>query len=131
MFCLIDLGVATLVDNSKPEASRSYLKKALAHVEMNSGRESKLYSTALRKMANFEEALGNVTKAVEQRSEILPKYRDAGIRTSKLNVVEPEGDTTSPNPSSTSKKRKKKKKKSKTKGTSTTKDGDSSDIDKS
>ena len=129
MFCLIDLGVATLVDKSKPEVARSYLNKALAHVEMNSGRESKLYSTALSKMADFEEALGNVTKAVELRSEILPKYRDAG--TSNLNVVEPEGDSTSPNPSSTSQKRKKKKKKSKTKGASAAKDGDSSDIDKS
>ena len=129
VFCLIDLGVATLVDKSKPDVARSYLNKALAHVEMNSGRESKLYSTALSKMADFEEALGNVTRAVELRSGILPEYRDAG--TSKLNVFEPEGDSTSPNPSSTSKKRKKKKKKSKTKGVSATKDGDSSDTDKS
>ena len=129
VFCLIDLGVATLVDKSKPEAARSYLNKALAHVEMNSGRESKLYSTALSKMADFEEALGNVTKAVELRSGIPPEYRDA--RTFNLNVFEPKGDSSSPNPASTSKKRKKKKKKSKTKGASATRDGDSSDVDKS
>ena len=129
MCCLIDLGAATLVDTSKPDVSRSYYNKALTHVEENSGTESELYSQALGKMADFEEVVGNVTKAMEIRRGILPKYRNAVFSNRKMRELY--GNSSSPNPSSISKKRKKKKKKSKTKGASATKDGDSSDDDKS
>ena len=125
MYCLFGLGSASLVEKSKLDVSKSYLNKALIRAERNCGKDSELYSRALCKMADFEEALGNVTKAAELRKVLSPDYQHADFVNTK--VPEPVGNSSSANPSNICKKRKKKKRKKNTKEASVTRDRHSCD----
>ena len=128
LFCLFGLGSVLLLDKSNPNLSRGYLKKALARAERNSGKESELYSRALCKMADLEEALGNFEKGAEFRQEVPLEYQNADF--ARVEDHQPKSrSSTAAYPSNTSKKRKKKKRKKKTKGASATGGEDSSDAD--
>ena len=128
LLCLFGLGSVLLLDKSNPNPSRGYLKKALACAERNSGKESELYSRALCKMADLEEALGNFEKGAELRQEVPLEYQNADF--ARVEDHQPKNSSsTAADPSNTSKKRKKKKRKKKTKGASTTGGKDSSDAD--
>ena len=128
LFCLFALGGVLLLDKSNPNLSRGYLKKALARAEKNSGKESKVYSQALCRMADLEEALGNFEKGAELRQEVPLEYQNADF--ARVEDHQPKSSSsTAADPSNTSKKRKRKRREKKTKGASATGGEDSSDAD--
>ena len=128
---LLFLGGVDLLEESKPQVSRGYLKKALAIARERSdkpgGRDSRNYSYALIQMAELEDALGNSQKANELRESIPPEF--AALIEPKEVLTEPEStsSSSSSSPMKTPEKGKKKKKRKKKKSQTSSEedDGDS------
>ena len=126
---LLFLGGVDLLDETKAQVSRGYLKKALAIASKTSGKtdgkDTRNYGLALSQMADLEDALGNSRKANELRQSIPPEF--AALIEPKEVLIEPESTSSSTSPMKTPNKGKKKKKRKKKKKGQTSTEEDNGD----